>query len=176
MTQFRHKRSLVNYIIKPAFQLRYGFYFLAFGVAASLVVQWLSYVSLRDAIIDFHVNKKDGDLMSWLDPSMIAIGEDYLYFLIGFGLLCFTFGIWITHKIVGPSVALKRFIKELRQGKYGHSIRLRDGDHLQDVAEDLNELSRILAEKHHERKVSFEVIENEELQKPEKEETNKKRA
>jgi len=49
-----------------------------------------------------------------------------------------------THRIIGPTVALKRHIRALKDGLYSHRVHLRKHDELKDMAADLNELAEIL--------------------------------
>src|SRR5690606_10677603 len=59
-----------------------------------------------------------------------------------FASLCAT--IWMTHKLVGPTVAFRRLINDLIAGKFGRKISLRKGDAFIEVADDLNRLSEAL--------------------------------
>jgi signal transduction histidine kinase len=61
-----------------------------------------------------------------------------------FGMVCAAFAIWVTHKFVGPQVALRRHIGQLQSGDYTAVCRLRAGDELQPGAAALNELAREL--------------------------------
>ena len=58
-----------------------------------------------------------------------------------FPLACVLIGIYVTHRIVGPQVAIRRLISELKKGHYGKQIQLRRNDYLKNIASELNELS-----------------------------------
>jgi signal transduction histidine kinase len=52
-----------------------------------------------------------------------------------------------THKLVGPTVAFRRHIRMLTEGRYDYRTTLRKGDAFQEVADDLNHLSAHLSGK-----------------------------
>lgn len=54
--------------------------------------------------------------------------------------LIIPFALITSHKIAGPIVALRRYIHALRAGNYSATINLRDGDDLQDLANELKQL------------------------------------
>jgi len=63
-------------------------------------------------------------------------------------------GIWITlrtilvsHRMAGPLFKLEKTMDEMRQGKIGAKIYLRQKDHCKDLAEKINALNTIYAEK-----------------------------
>ncbi|MCX6127084.1 MAG: hypothetical protein NTV34_20365, partial [Proteobacteria bacterium] len=54
----------------------------------------------------------------------------------------------LTHSLIGPTVAFRRHIKMIADGKYDYKTVLRSGDAFREVAEDLNALSDELYRKH----------------------------
>ena len=58
--------------------------------------------------------------------------------------ICVVFAIWLTHRFVGPQVAIQRHIGHLTTGDYTHTCTLRDGDELKPIARALNELTEAL--------------------------------
>ncbi len=53
-----------------------------------------------------------------------------------------------THRLIGPTLPIRRHIKALRDGLYSHRVKLRQHDGLQDVADELNALAETLEERH----------------------------
>ncbi len=53
----------------------------------------------------------------------------------------------LSHRIVGPTTAIRKFLLDLKAGTYGGQMNLRKGDEWRDLEKDLNELSLILKEK-----------------------------
>jgi len=64
-----------------------------------------------------------------------------VFFVFMYGSVCFGFGFYITHRIVGPMVPIMRFIRELREGRYQSRLIIRGKDDLQDLADELNQLA-----------------------------------
>ena len=64
-----------------------------------------------------------------------------------FVLLNLCASIYFTHKMVGPTVAFRRHIAALKEGRYDAKIKLRRGDAFNEVASALNELSDVLHSK-----------------------------
>lgn len=54
---------------------------------------------------------------------------------------------FLSHRIVGPAYAIRRFIGDLKSGNYGGQVVLRHGDELRELESELNELSLLLKEK-----------------------------
>jgi signal transduction histidine kinase len=52
--------------------------------------------------------------------------------------------ILFTHKLIGPTIAFRRHIRMIAEGKLQYRTVLRKGDAFSEVAEDLNNLSALL--------------------------------
>jgi methyl-accepting chemotaxis protein len=65
------------------------------------------------------------------------------------GVLSFLLWVVFSHRVFGPAVPIRRHIKKLIEGNYADSIKLRKYDEFKEVAEDLNQLTEALREKHH---------------------------
>jgi methyl-accepting chemotaxis protein len=61
--------------------------------------------------------------------------------------LSFAVAVVLTHRMVGPMVAIRRHIEALKQGDLSARVRLRKRDAFKDVARDLNELAEALEER-----------------------------
>ena len=53
-------------------------------------------------------------------------------------------GVLESHKTAGAAYAIRRSIDQIREGRTGVRVRLRRGDHLQDLAKALNQLAESL--------------------------------
>lgn len=60
------------------------------------------------------------------------------------GGLCFAYVLFVTHRFLGPLVAISRHIDQLLEGNFDHKSYLRKKDEMQEVAMKLNELSDVL--------------------------------
>lgn len=64
-------------------------------------------------------------------------------FCVMFGLFVVVpFSLFLSHKTAGPIVAIKRYIRSLKEGNYNDSIELRDGDELKEIASDLEDFAK----------------------------------
>lgn len=146
----KNRRKLRNLLLDPRVQYRYGYYFLAFSVGAALLNQVFLVSSMRSmllrALADSNVDPISlaGNVAGPI--RVIAVGTTLI--LPVMGLLCFGFAILVTHKFVGPQVALKRHIAKLKAGNYASECRLRKDDELQELADELNELAEALEQRH----------------------------
>lgn len=76
----------------------------------------------------------------YLFQTKIMIGSLISLILFGSGAV-YAFSIWVMHKIAGPLVPIHRFLDGMLEGKSDMpAIKLRKGDHFQDLAEKLNQL------------------------------------
>jgi len=55
--------------------------------------------------------------------------------------------IFLTHKVAGPLVRIKRVLAQMGQGNFSQRIALRKGDELGDLAETINQLAQDLEHK-----------------------------
>lgn len=67
--------------------------------------------------------------------------------MFGFGILFGLFlvvplSIFVSHKTAGPIVAIKRYIRALKDGNFNEKIELRDGDELKEIASDLEDFAQ----------------------------------
>lgn len=142
-TEAPPKRHLKNYLLDPAFQLKYTGMVV---IVTVIVASFLGYFVYR-----FSVGQTQSLTMALvsntadLDPQTLASIEadaaradrEVLYKILG-GIAIMVLslglaGIYITHKLVGPAYKLRLLLKEVRQGHLTVGGRLRKGDELQDV-------------------------------------------
>ena len=148
----KERRQTRNYVQNPRVQYRYALYFFGFAVAAAVINQMFMVRAFRSILVQTLLSTN-------IDPALLqaAVGDPLqalalkmtlMYPILG--MACAAFAIWITHKFVGPQVALRRHIGRLQDGDYSAVCRLRNDDELEPVAEALNNLARELERKHNE--------------------------
>jgi signal transduction histidine kinase len=142
----KERRRLRNMVQDPRVQYRYALYFFGFAVAAAVVNQMLMVRAFRSILIQTLVgtNVDPAALQAAVGVPLQALALRMTIMYPIFGMICAAFAIWVTHKFVGPQVALKRFISRLEDGDYSGECRLRGGDELQPVAAALTDLARAL--------------------------------
>ena len=137
-----HKRKLSNFMLQPLLQIRLGLYSIILSLVFCLGLVAIFYINfykfydlvleltdLREEVTDILQSYLRG-LIGW-----VAIGTS-VYFFITVGI-----SIFFTHRLVGPTYAFRRHIREIKNGNYGSRVVLRKGDAFQEVAEDLNDLA-----------------------------------
>jgi len=137
-----HKRKLSNFMLQPLLQIRLGLYSILLSLAFCVALMAIFYVNfnkfydlvleltdLREEVTDILRSYVSG-LIGW-----VAIGTTVYFFI------TVAVSIFFTHRLVGPTYAFRRHIRELKNGNYGSRVVLRKGDAFQEVAEDLNDLA-----------------------------------
>ena len=145
----RNNRSAKNILLRPDFQLRYSFYFVGSTLVIMGGVFLMFLFALKDMLRMLAVNYRiEPDVMVAINASLQTATVTTVAVAIVFGVISFSLGVVLSHRLVGPMVPIRRLINQLAAGEYGRSGRLRDKDDFQEVMADLNKLSQLLAEKH----------------------------
>jgi hypothetical protein len=131
----RH-RKLRNLLLFPGAQFRHGFFFVGVTTFFHLLLTVASIV-LVDAWLAGR--KGVGALPFWQIIVIIAV----LY--VGFLTFVFLFGLFISHKWLGPMYAIEKYASKLKAREYQHRLLLRQNalPQFQELASALN----ILAER-----------------------------
>jgi hypothetical protein len=145
-----NKRSFKNILVDSRFQLTYVLYFISFGlISATLVVAIISHFQKK--FFELVINSSDKDISPTLFLGFGTIMQEMAVSLAIFVVLYSIFGVVLamvlSHKIVGPTMAIRKFLSDLKEGKYGTQLNLRKGDEFRELERDLNELSIVLKEK-----------------------------
>ncbi len=146
----RDRRKIRNLVQDPRVQHRYALYFFAFAVAAAVVNQVFMVRAFRGILTQMLLGTDidPATLQAAVGAPLQALALKMTLIYPILGMACAAFAIWVTHKFVGPQVALRRHIGRLREGDYAAVCRLRSGDELVPVADALNDLARDLERKH----------------------------
>jgi len=142
----RNRRKLRNLVQDPRIQYRYAIYFFGFSVVAAILNQMLMVRAFRGILVQtlLGTNIDPAALEAAVAVPLQALALRMTLMFPILGMVCAAFAIWITHKFVGPQVALRRHINALKAGNYDAVCKLRKGDELFPVAEALNELTQEL--------------------------------
>ena len=141
------KRKLKNLLLSPQLQTTLGIYsiILSFIFAGSVI--GIIYYNFSDLIRSILVLTDAPDEVRDIMRSYWMESQLYVYFACGmYVLLMVTLTVWYTHRLIGPSIAFKRHILSLAEGKYKSRTSLRKGDAFEEVAQALNLLSKTLEE------------------------------
>ena len=142
MEKTRYKRK--QYIVRKEFQLKFIGLILGVVLLSSFIVGYTiyynSWVMLGGKLANVYPQGRLADIFR-------TVNIKILINVIFVTMLCMGIGIVTSHKIAGPIFRIKAFVMGLAAGNYSSRIRLRRGDDLQDLAEELNKLAEKLERK-----------------------------
>jgi methyl-accepting chemotaxis protein len=143
------QRRMANFLLQPSLQLRLPAYFLlitiGFGMVLAVAVTG-AYRNLYETVA--------AEQPAYVEQILHAQTQDFILFssmiAIGYLLTVLVVSVVHSHRMVGPSVALRRHVEALKNGDFSARVALRRKDAFGDLAEDLNELAMLLeyGEKH----------------------------
>ncbi len=146
----RNQRSFKNILVDSRFQLTYVLYFISFGlISATLVVAIISYFQKKFFLLVINSSEKEISPTLFLGFSSIMqeMAVSLAIFVVIYSIFGVVLAMVLSHKIVGPAAAIRRFLADLKQGNYGIQLNLRKGDEFREIEKDLNELSLVLKQK-----------------------------
>ena len=141
-------RKIRNFLLLPDYQIKLGLYTIGLAVAFFIAISFIIYhklgeiVTLIVQLTDIEDEVKDVLINYIADLSWWGLLSIFIYIFANFSL-----SIIYTHKMIGPSVSLKRHVKSLINKDYQVKTYLRKGEALKDLAEELNKLSEQLNNK-----------------------------
>lgn len=123
-------------------QVRYGLINVAVVLFLILILGWATLYSVfeRTTNVDACDPSGIGAALSRVDNIWIAT----TLAVVLTGALCFMYILFLTHRFLGPIVAVSRRLDEMIDGDFDKEFTLRSNDELVEIAEKLNELSHIL--------------------------------
>lgn len=136
------KRYWRNYLLDPSFQIKYVLYFLSlglmiWGVGVSLLL--LKFNQFRVWLIT--ENFANSQILSQMNILTNDVTAIVVVVLLVYWFLAFFLALYVTHRVVGPMVAIRQYIKALKNGDYDAVRTLRKYDELVPIMDDLKELS-----------------------------------
>ena len=129
----------------PLLQVKLGLYSILLTVLFSGAMVGILYVNLKKfAMIVLQLTDVQDEVTELLDAYM----RDTRWYL---GLAIATFiainvviAVLYTHRLIGPTIAFRRHVRALSDGRYNARTFLRKGDAFVELAEELNHLSEVL--------------------------------
>jgi len=145
MEKFRRR----NYFIDKGFQTKFIVEFCVIVIVSSLIVGvslfYLSTDFTTVAIENAHVIvKRTSDFM------MPIVAETLILVTAFSAIAVIILTLFTSHRIAGPLYRLKREIEVFKGGKIDANFKTRSTDQLQDLADALQEMGRVLGAKHRE--------------------------
>ena len=138
----KSNRRFRNFFLLPYFQFKMGAYFIilsaVFFVGFNLIVNQGFEHLFQTLVISF----RHDDTMLKEIYGELANAKSILFLLLSTYLATvIIFTAVLTHRIIGPIVAINKHTQELIKGNYKSRINLRKTDEFKDVSEELNKLA-----------------------------------
>lgn len=73
-------------------------------------------------------------------PSLLPLFVALLTFVVTSGLVILVQALRFSHRVSGPAYRLTKSMERIREGDIGFRVKLRSGDHLTEVAQEMNRL------------------------------------
>ena len=142
------QRRLRNFLLDPLLQVKIGLYAIILSVLFAAALGFILYHNFHTLVADV-VELTDAKQeveeyfqKYWLKAQIWV----YLSFAVYIGATIAVSVIY-THRLIGPTIAFRRHLRSLAEGRYGARTYLRKGDAFFEVADELNSLSEVLERK-----------------------------
>lgn len=145
MTARHQQRKTVNLLLEPRVQLKLPFYFLLITVAFAGTMAWTISSAYRE-LFSAVASEQPAFVVAIIRDQTHDLVQVSIRLVIGYLLLVLSVAVVQSHRLVGPSVALRRQVEALKNGDYSARVALRQKDAFGPLADDLNELAALLEE------------------------------
>ncbi|MEA3506688.1 MAG: HAMP domain-containing protein [Elusimicrobiota bacterium] len=142
MAKYRRKK----YLTEKKYQMRY---------TSIIILAMLIMALIMGGMAWWQIKVMDPTPQQW--DKLAGWGAYFIRVILTLGIAFFA-GIYLSHKIVGPIRRLENGLRELNAGEFDINVKLRAGDEMKEIAEEIDRLSRKLkkvAEAHPEIKDEF---------------------
>jgi HAMP domain-containing protein len=141
-------RKASNLLLKPAFQLKLPIYILLLSVTFLMLGLFLGNLYFQQTYMSMLATSTQPD---YLQQVITRQAHEFKFLsallLLVYAALVTVITTIFTHRLIGPTLPIRRHIRALKEGLYTHRVTLRAHDGLQDVAEELNDLAATLEER-----------------------------
>ncbi len=142
-------RKARNLLLRPAFQLKLPLYILLLSMAFLVLGVLFGNLYFQQTYMSTLATSTQPE---YLQQVIARQTQEFkllsLLLLAVYAALVTVITTIYTHRLIGPTLPIRRHIKALRDGLYSHRVVLRKHDGLQDVADELNALAKTLEERH----------------------------
>jgi len=139
------KRHVRNFLLQPLLQVKLGLYAILLSVLFAAALAGIIYYNFHDLVNSIVLLTDAEDEVRELFTSYWYGAQLWIYLCFGIYLLATVLlSVLYTHRLVGPTIAFRRHIRNLSEGRYNARTFLRKGDAFAEVADELNHLSEVL--------------------------------
>ncbi len=131
-----------QYLVNRPLQFRFVRAMLAIVVATSGASMLATYAAVRFTLVAYDLGHEE--------LFVALLGTTFWIFvleLLAITAIVVWVGIRLTHKIAGPLVRIHATLVRMAEGQFDVQLRLRDGDELTEIADDINRLAAYLRER-----------------------------
>lgn len=141
-------RSIKNYALQPLLQVKLGLYSILLSFVFALIIAGILYFNLaKFSSIVVQLTGVEDEVTDLLDQYIAPAKIQVLIALVAYVLVNIVVTVLFTHKLIGPTIAFRRHIRMIAEGKFQYRTNLRKGDAFVEVAQDLNNLSALLEQR-----------------------------
>ena len=148
----KERRKISSLLIEPFKQVKFGLVLLAVSTFFLIVLAYFileAFNAQYAQLMELYQVTDEGSRYALITNDlfkrhMIQLGLVYFVYMLVF----FSLVIKLTHRFYGPTLAISRFVSQMKQGNYAYRLSLRKTDELQSVAQELNSLAEDLERRH----------------------------
>jgi hypothetical protein len=142
------KRRMRNFLLQPLLQVKIGLYCILLSVGLMLSVGAILYANLSKILnLILQLTDVPEEARDVLMKHVWGMSGWLLLAAAIYLVLTILVSVFFTHRLIGPTIAFRRHIRALSEGRFSARTFLRNGDAFEEVAEELNRLSEILERK-----------------------------
>lgn len=142
----KHRR-MRNLLLMPAFQIRMGVYAIALGGGFAAGATYLFYKKFEKTYrVILELTDAKDEVSQIIARDFHAVAWQLGALLLLYVLANVAISVTVTHRMVGPTYAFRRHIRHLMRGNLTSRVRLREKDAFREVANDLNELAKVMGQ------------------------------
>lgn len=138
-TQYKRRQYLVDRTYQLRFVTHIFMAVLAIAITSSLISTGLLWSNMYRPELQTNI---------MLVSSLVAVAATLLIELLLAIPIVFFLGIRQSHRVVGPMNRLKRMLHAIGEGDFSQRIILREGDALEDLSQDLNQMVERLQQRY----------------------------
>ncbi len=149
-----------RYFINKEIQIRFAA--LLVFIAMLTAIQLLAYMLLVDNNVVDEAAKygldKNPIALSFIIVQQKALLLKLFAYLILNMFLVGIFGLFFSHRLVGPVYAMEKFLRRAANGDLSGQLKLRRSDHFQGVAKGINEVLHTIRQRHRDEITALKTI------------------
>jgi HAMP domain-containing protein len=135
----KYRRRIIP-LVRPAYQLRVAATILAFILAYSLLLAFLTFYPMQQEFAAAATPEQQ----FWLARQVVALHQRFWPSVLVVGILVAIQSLFVTHRLVGAAYHIQRVMEAFTAGRYETRAHLRRGDRLTELESAVNALGEAL--------------------------------